>query len=137
MVDSTSHDLRDGDNAGIAKESASTLYQKLLRFQPDARARIRNAKVLIIDEITMLTPDFFEKFDHIARAVRDRPDVPFGGIQMVLGGDFYQLPPVDTDTKKPDWWKANIVISHDLARLRHPAFTPEISAIVCSYWYVM
>ncbi|KAJ3564414.1 hypothetical protein NP233_g8307 [Leucocoprinus birnbaumii] len=42
----------------------------------------------------MLSPDLFDKLDYISRAVR-KVKGPFGGIQLVLAGDFFQLPPVD------------------------------------------
>jgi ATP-dependent DNA helicase PIF1 len=42
----------------------------------------------------MMTPELLEKLDFIARRVRRRPDVKFGGIQLLLAGDFCQLPPV-------------------------------------------
>lgn len=48
---------------------------------------------LVIDEISMLDPCFFEKVDHVARALR-QCDKPFGGVQLLLSGDFFQLPPV-------------------------------------------
>lgn len=52
-------------------------------------------KVLIIDEISMINASFFDKLDAIARAVRNN-DEPFGGIQLVITGDFFQLPPVQS-----------------------------------------
>lgn len=62
------------------------------------RARcVRNWRVcraLIIDEVSMLEASFFDLVDYIARHVRNRPDEPFGGIQLILSGDFLQLPPV-------------------------------------------
>lgn len=63
--------------------------------------RWRNVEILIIDEISMMSKQFLERLDAIARAVR-RDDRPFGGMQVVFSGDFYQLPPVgnreDPDT---------------------------------------
>uniref|UniRef100_A0A2H8TMV8 ATP-dependent DNA helicase PIF1 n=1 Tax=Melanaphis sacchari TaxID=742174 RepID=A0A2H8TMV8_9HEMI len=53
----------------------------------------RKCKILIIDEISMVDGEYFEKLDKIAKAVRKR-DEPFGGIKLVLCGDFLQLPPV-------------------------------------------
>ncbi|KAL4244565.1 ATP-dependent DNA helicase [Abortiporus biennis] len=50
-------------------------------------------KTLIIDEISMIDGELFDKLDFIARIIR-RNDKPFGGIQLVLSGDFCQLPPV-------------------------------------------
>lgn len=50
---------------------------------------------LIIDEISMLNPDLFDKLEQIAREIRGN-SYPFGGIQLVLSGDFCQLPCVGT-----------------------------------------
>lgn len=58
-----------------------------------AKARWRKTKVLIIDEISMIDGDLFDKLDEIARRVK-RSTKPFGGIQLIITGDFYQLPPV-------------------------------------------
>ena len=48
---------------------------------------------LIIDETSMMTADLFEKLDAIVKNLRAN-QLPFGGIQLILVGDFYQLPPV-------------------------------------------
>lgn len=55
--------------------------------------RIQKAKVLIIEEVSMLSAATFEMADSICREVR-RVDRPFGGLSVVLVGDFFQLPPV-------------------------------------------
>jgi ATP-dependent exoDNAse (exonuclease V) alpha subunit len=55
--------------------------------------RIQKAKVLIIEEISMLSAATFEMADSICREVR-RVDTPFGGLTVILVGDFFQLPPV-------------------------------------------
>lgn len=57
------------------------------------RKRIRDAQVLIIDEISMLHHFRLDLVDQIIRAVKS-VDQPFGGIQVVFCGDFFQLPPV-------------------------------------------
>lgn len=59
----------------------------------------RKCKTLIIDEISMVDADYFDKLEAVARAVR-RSSKPFGGIQLVLCGDFLQLPPVSKDGSK-------------------------------------
>ncbi|XP_050319094.1 ATP-dependent DNA helicase PIF1 [Bactrocera neohumeralis] len=53
----------------------------------------RKCKRLIIDEISMVDGQYFEKIEAVARHVR-KNDKPFGGIQLILCGDFLQLPPV-------------------------------------------
>ncbi|KAM9934001.1 hypothetical protein OXX80_006391 [Metschnikowia pulcherrima] len=54
----------------------------------------RKLKVLIIDEISMLSDDVLEKIDSQARAFR-KSDQVFGNLQLIVCGDFYQLPPVN------------------------------------------
>ncbi|XP_017891849.1 ATP-dependent DNA helicase PIF1 [Ceratina calcarata] len=56
----------------------------------------RKTKHLIIDEISMIDADYFDKVEAVARHIR-RNDRPFGGIQLILCGDFFQLPPVSKD----------------------------------------
>jgi ATP-dependent exoDNAse (exonuclease V) alpha subunit len=58
------------------------------------REIIEKTDVLIIDEISMMHDYRFDMIDEIARVVR-RNDEPFGGIQLIISGDFFQLPPVN------------------------------------------
>lgn len=55
--------------------------------------RYQRTSVLIIDEVSMLTPSIFDSLDRLARSMK-QVDSPFGGMQIVLSGDFFQLPPV-------------------------------------------
>jgi len=57
----------------------------------------RTTQVLIIDEVSMLGGQLFERLNYYAKAIR-KSNKPFGGIQLILSGDFFQLPPV---TKNP------------------------------------
>lgn len=49
---------------------------------------------LIIDEISMCSGDFLELVDHTLRTALEKEDQPFGGVRVILSGDFLQLPPV-------------------------------------------
>jgi ATP-dependent DNA helicase PIF1 len=77
---------------GLGEETVSQLVDKIRRNRK-ANQRWKTTKVLIIDEISMIDGELFEKLEEIARIIRKNPG-PFGGIQIVLTGDFYQLPPV-------------------------------------------
>ncbi len=59
---------------------------------------IRKADILVIDEISMLHDFRLDMVDMTTRTVRD-VDEPFGGLQVVLSGDFFQLPPVNRGSK--------------------------------------
>lgn len=80
---------------GLGKETVDELVEKVLRSRwcEDQRATIKRTKHLIIDEISMMGADHFVKLDQICRAVRGSQE-PFGGIQLIMFGDFLQLPPV-------------------------------------------
>jgi ATP-dependent exoDNAse (exonuclease V) alpha subunit len=58
--------------------------------------RIKATKVLIIDEISMLGPNTLEMVEAVCRRVKDQGKI-FGGLQVILVGDFFQLPPVSKD----------------------------------------
>lgn len=54
-----------------------------------------HVNILIIDEVSMMSYKLLTILDKIAKIVKNN-DIPFGGIQIVFSGDFYQLPPVGT-----------------------------------------
>lgn len=60
----------------------------------NASSRWKTCRTLIIDEISMVDGELFDKLELVARTVR-KNDRPFGGIQIILCGDFLQLPPVN------------------------------------------
>ena len=61
--------------------------------------RIGRAKVLIVDEISMLPAHMVSLVDTVCREIRHREE-PFGGLQVIFVGDFFQLPPVSRDGQK-------------------------------------
>lgn len=77
---------------GILEALTDDDMEKLLRNKRVKR-NYAYAKVLVIDEISMLHPWQLDMVDSIARRMLDKAR-PFGGLQVVLCGDFFQLPPV-------------------------------------------
>lgn len=82
---------------GLGEDSAKELITDI-SSKPWARKIWKTLDVLVIDEISMLTPHLFDKLEHIARYIR-LSEKDFGGIQLVMCGDFFQLPPVETSIK--------------------------------------
>lgn len=77
-----------GIKSSLSPEDIDNLETKQYLFK-----HYENAKVLIIDEISMLHHFRFDLLDELARAFK-RNNLPFGGMQVILCGDFFQLPPV-------------------------------------------
>lgn len=84
--------LHSWSGIGIAESLSSMEVDRIASKEHIAR-RIQKTKVLIIEEISMLSATTFEMVDTICREVR-RTDQPFGGLTLILVGDFFQLPPV-------------------------------------------
>lgn len=98
---------------GIAESLSAADVDRIASKEHIAK-RITKAKVLIIEEISMLSATTFEMADSICREVR-RVDAPFGGLTVVLVGDFFQLPPISRgrDVKfayqSPVWRDLNLI----------------------------
>ena len=77
-------------------EVTGVTLARLERAAPFAPALepARSMHCLVIDEVSMLSPELMVAADRLLRAARNRPNLPFGGVQVVLVGDFFQLPPV-------------------------------------------
>ena len=90
---------------GLAEESVEVLLKRLSNptnknYQTTWRWKI--TEVLIIDEISMIHPSYFKKLDIIAKSIRNC-NLPFGGIQIIAFGDFFQLMPVPIANQKLDF----------------------------------
>jgi ATP-dependent DNA helicase PIF1 len=81
---------------GLGQGSIPSLLKKVNK-NSGAKKRIDETDILIIDECSMLSADLLEKLDAISREIRKDGkfcEVPFGGMQIIAFGDFFQLPPV-------------------------------------------
>jgi ATP-dependent DNA helicase PIF1 len=77
---------------GIASGLNEDIVQKI-KMNKYKKKNWQSIDILIIDEISMMSLKVFDLLDAIGKCVRSAPK-PFGGLQLVLSGDFYQLPPV-------------------------------------------
>jgi len=93
---------------GIRDTIVDNRYVEFLLGKSYLKSRFKKLKILIIDEISMVSPEIFGSMDRILRAFKDNPE-PFGGVQVVISGDFFQLPPVSIEPKEKRFaWQSPI-----------------------------
>jgi ATP-dependent DNA helicase PIF1 len=90
--------LHSFSGIGLGKEDTNTLVKKIRR-NPKAKTRWLKTKILIVDEVSMVDGELFDKLSQIGRIIRNNGR-PWGGIQLVITGDFFQLPPVPEGGKE-------------------------------------
>jgi ATP-dependent DNA helicase PIF1 len=78
---------------GLAKDTAQKLTL-LAKKYPGVAERIINMQALLIDEVSMLSDELFEKVSEFLKIMK-RNKKPFGGVQLILVGDPFQLCPVE------------------------------------------
>lgn len=114
---------------GLGTDVVPLLVSKIKKSRK-AVMRWMKTDTLVIDEISMMTPELFEKLDEVGRKIRKNDVLPFGGLQIILVGDFFQLPPVSKgeDThfvfESPLWKKLGLA-THELTeivRQKDPVF---------------
>ncbi|MBF0569683.1 MAG: AAA family ATPase [Candidatus Omnitrophica bacterium] len=71
-----------------------------IRLRRAQREIYKNLDTIIVDEISMVRADLFDCMDAFLRLHGPHKDEPFGGVQMILIGDLYQLPPVVTGAER-------------------------------------
>ena len=103
----------------IARGDKKTIVEQVLKSSR-IKKQWKHIKVLIIDEVSMMSEKIFELLDEIGKRTR-YSFLPFGGIQVIFCGDFFQLPPVGTfgepDTERfcfesPLWLKTFPLTNH-------------------------
>lgn len=89
-------------NLFLNPENASINHPLIskLHYSTEKLELLRSIELLIIDEASMLASYIVDAIDVILRYVRKKPELPFGGVQLLLIGDLHQLPPV---VKREDW----------------------------------
>ena len=127
--------LHSWSGIGIAESLSSADVDRIAGKEHVAK-RIQKAKVLIIEEISMLSAATFEMADAICREVR-RTDQPFGGLTVILVGDFFQLPPISRGGEvrfayeSPVWRDLNLITCYLTEQYRQDdaEFLDVLSAI--------
>jgi ATP-dependent DNA helicase PIF1 len=86
---------------GLAEETPVALFQKIIKYKRRYKKTFKfleETDLLIIDEVSMLQTELFVKLDYLFRKVRKSSD-PFGGVLLLMVGDFTQLGPVCKDNQ--------------------------------------
>ena len=101
---------------GIGNDSAVKIYDKnKMKLQ-----KLKNLNAIIIDEISMMNGNLLCTINDLFMIARDNNKKPFGGVQIIFVGDFFQLPPVDgMYCFQDDIWNTlnlNIIILNELMR---------------------
>ncbi|XP_005211755.2 ATP-dependent DNA helicase PIF1 isoform X1 [Bos indicus] len=108
--------------AGIGSGQAPLAQCVALAQRPGVRQGWLNCQRLVIDEISMVEADLFDKLEAVARAVRQQ-NKPFGGIQLIICGDFLQLPPVTKGSQLPQFcfqaksWRRCVPVTLELTEV--------------------
>ena len=95
-----SRTLHSWSGIKLAKGTIDATIRQVTRNKKTV-ASWKNINILIVDEVSMMSKKIFELCEKLGRTIRKNEN-PFGGIQVIFTGDFYQLPPVgdenDDDT---------------------------------------
>jgi len=78
---------------GLGKKSPEIMAQFVMKKNKPLFKRLIALDMLLIDEISMIDAELFEKISVFLSIIRNNP-LPFGGVQLLLSGDFAQLPPI-------------------------------------------
>ncbi|OAD60941.1 ATP-dependent DNA helicase PIF1 [Eufriesea mexicana] len=123
--------------SGIGLGTANLERCVQMASRNSSAASWRKTKHLIIDEISMVDGDYFDKIEAVARHIR-KSERPFGGIQLILCGDFFQLPPVSTKDKNTKFcfqseaWEKCVHFNFELQtvhRQKDPEFVKILNSI--------
>jgi ATP-dependent DNA helicase PIF1 len=96
LLECNSTTIHTWSGIGIAKGEEENIIKKVCnnKFK---KVNWLNTDILVIDEISMMSSKIFNILDKIGRKLKDGSK-PFGGIQVIFSGDFFQLPPVNEST---------------------------------------
>lgn len=79
--------------SALSSDNKETIYTTF-KYREDKKKIIETLELLIIDEVSMVRVDTLDVIDRILKVFRKKPYLPFGGVQVILIGDTFQLPPI-------------------------------------------
>ena len=148
--------IHSWSGVGLCQGESTEIVDKATKNRK-ANTNWKATRTLIVDEVSMMSQKMFDVLDRIGQVIRKNPLRPFGGIQVIFIGDFYQLPPVgkrdDPETMRFCFesarWAATFPAASHIAlntmfRHKNPAFikvldevrqgvlTPESAALLQS-----
>jgi ATP-dependent DNA helicase PIF1 len=104
----------------LARGDSNQIIESVLRSNRIIK-NWQSVKILIVDEVSMMSKKIFNILNEIGKRVRHSP-LPFGGIQVIFTGDFFQLPPVGNSMNDPgseefcfesdEWYKVFAMKNH-------------------------
>jgi len=92
LLDCNATTIHSWSGIGISNKTETQIINKINRSK-FYKHNWQNTDILIIDEISMMSCKLFELLNKIGQVIRSNKK-PFGGIQLIFSGDFFQLPPV-------------------------------------------
>jgi len=111
LLDCNATTIHRWSGIGLAKGEMDTIYRNILKMKKTKN--YHETDILVIDEVSMLNEKIFDLLNYLCKKIR-KNNKPFGGIQVIFCGDFFQLPPVcmnKDNTKEKnfcfqsDYWK--------------------------------
>ena len=114
---------------GLGRDTLSNIVQSI--HKNGRKKKNWKTDCLVIDEVSMMTPHLLGLLDDVGKSVRKCYTKPFGGLQVVFVGDFYQLPPVCKGGEKmsfafesPVWKKVveKTYVLSEIQRQKDPVF---------------
>jgi len=94
LLNCNARTLHSWAGIGLGKGSTEQIIKKVCSNKNSVK-NWKSTSILVIDEVSMLSYKLFNLLDKIGRTIRNTTNyLPFGGIQLIFSGDFFQLPPV-------------------------------------------
>lgn len=93
------NDKRLRKDSKMGDDDKSTIFEHFV-YSKEKRKIITSLEILVIDEVSMVRCDLLDVIDRLLRIFRKKETVPFGGVQVLLIGDTFQLPPVMKEEHK-------------------------------------